>query len=86
MSEESVWKQLQDKVSENQKRWEEIDSVYYQLKTGLDFGKYTEHEKPIIILLMLLTDQLRPMSTTGKETGKLMDDISGMMGKLGIKV
>ena len=58
--------------------------LYNHLKQNNDAAG--EYIKSVISLLLLLTDQLRPMSTAGKETGKLMDDISGMMGKLGIKV
>lgn len=84
MENENIWKQLTDKVNENQERWKEIDALYNELKHNV--GGYEQSIRPIISLLLLLTEQLRPMSDAGKETGKLMDDISGFMGKLGIKV
>ena len=87
MNTEDIWKQLQDKVAENQVRWAEIDALYNEIKQVMvaPYG-YGEYIKLIVSLLLLLTDQMRPMSTAGNEAGKLMEDISIMMGKLGMKV
>ena len=71
-------------VRENQERWKEINKLYGLIDEKLKNNDPINSEE-MAELLLLLTDQIRPVAEVTKQTEELRQDINDMFGMLGGK-
>lgn len=76
-----IFKQINDQVKESKERWKKIEDGYNALAAFRESGRWRTEDATghIIGLLMLLVEQLRPMSSAGDEAEKIQKEIVDML-------
>jgi len=88
-----MFKELQKKAKENEERWEKID----ELIKDIEFVSADNHVRrdyldngitisnilyPMIQLLLLLAEQIRPISSASQDVEKATKEIGNLLGSL----
>jgi hypothetical protein len=83
---EDILKQVADQIKDSNERWAKIEELAKALEYINKQGVSTSSEGATSVmckLLLLLVEQLRPMSTAGEHASKLQGEIMNMLDSIG---
>jgi len=74
-----IFNQVNNQIKKTTEQWKEIDRLADKIKTQCDALPDNDLMKDALSLILLLTEQMRPVGNLGEQATKLQEDITQML-------